>query len=126
MELSDVLQQGRFLFDTVKSEEFQALLEYPEGKALIEQIIRGGTEFVFEDSELTGKILITLGMPEDTVNLLVENLNGMNEAGLDIQNLMESEKSQKILHFIVENLDNDEFLSKVENAFETLGIYSEN
>lgn len=71
MDKREALENVLVLSQTVKSEEFAHLMEYPEMQALIEEILKKAEKFIMEEPELMGKILVTMGLDEKIVNVLV-------------------------------------------------------
>ena len=67
-------EQAKEYYDTIcaviTSEEFDRLMEYPQMQALVDTALEESAEFVLENKELTGEILVKLGVNEKAAGLI--------------------------------------------------------
>lgn len=71
MDKREALENVLVVKQTLESEEFARLMEYPEMQALIDEVLKKAEKFIIEEPELMGKILVTMGLNEKIVNVLV-------------------------------------------------------
>ena len=110
------------IYDVISNEEFQTIMQYPEVEALAWEILRTGAEFVYNEPELTEKILLTAGVEEKYLALLKELLQDTNpeEVKEAIVDFKESEKGKEILSLVNEHFDKEQLLSLIEKALELM------
>lgn len=71
MDMNEIIGNISTISNVIQSEEFKHLMEYPEMQALAESASKKTVEMIMDDPALTGKILVTLGMDEKLVKVLV-------------------------------------------------------
>ena len=93
--------------EMVDSETFQSLIRYPEVQELVLEFVRLGAGVMANDSELAEKIMLELGIAEETAGFI---LFMMQEAASEIESdkYVDSEKEQAFANAV------DEFVASGE------------
>lgn len=93
----------------ISSEEFKNLMSYQEMRDLTETAIIKAGEFAAEDPELVGKIAVTLGANENTVNAIARLA----------QTLEESEMAREVVSTILENINMEDLSVELSTEAQT-------
>lgn len=66
-DMAEILENAETIWRVSQSEEFHALMEYPEMQELLKTVLVKLKDFIFEEPDLAEKVLITLGVKEPLV-----------------------------------------------------------
>ena len=85
IDLEAIAEAAVLAESVLESDEFRSLISYQEVKELGEVVADRIIDFVVEDPELTGKILITLGLKETTAGAAVDAIKLISSSGFDVR-----------------------------------------
>ena len=115
MGLEGAVEYLRKIYDLVSSEDFRSIIQYPEVRELIVEVLKRGAEFASTERELTETILETLEVDESMIVLLRALLDSSDDVQPFIQNLRESETGQMIIQTVREYIDQEALLELLDD-----------